>query len=114
MKTLTFIICLGVVVAGCKKTSDTTPKTRALTESSASIIGINRLPCQNVECGGIEVTINGPEQSQNFLIYSSMSALGITDSTKFPINVELKWQPDTSPLRGPNYITVSDVQVLFN
>jgi hypothetical protein len=112
MKALILITCLGLAALGCKKMSQTPQKSQALVESQGVITGVSRAPCQNLQCGGIEIAIVGAEQSQNYLIYSSMSALGITDSTSFPINVNLIWQHDTSSARGNNYITVSDVRVI--
>jgi len=100
MKALILIICLGLITAGCKKLNETPQKSQALTYSQGVITGINRAPCQNMECGGIEITVQDPEQSQNYLIYSSMSALGIMDSTRFPIKVNLIWQHDNSTVRG--------------
>jgi hypothetical protein len=112
MKVPILIICLGVMIAGCKKSSNPAPKTLPLTESRGVITGIYLGPCPNSECGGIEITIPTSGKSQNYMIYSSMSKIGIKDSTNFPINVNLKWRPDTSHLRVSGYITVFDVQVI--
>ena len=65
-------------------------------------------------CGGLEITIKN-DTSKNppafYEINSTLSQLGISENTKFPINVSLNWKHDTGIFGNYNYITVSQIKV---
>jgi hypothetical protein len=109
MKAFIFILGLAVVIWGCKKTG------QAQYQSRGVITGYDLRLCPFPLCGGMFINIHS-DTAKNGLSYykinSSLQQLGISDSTKFPINVELNWKPDTLPFSKYNYILVTKIKVI--
>ena len=108
MKTLMFIFCISLLIAiGCKKTNEKPY------QSEGVITGYDYRMC--AMCGGLEITIKN-DTSKNpppfYEINSTLAQLGISDNTKFPINVSLDWKRDTGALGSFHYITVSQIMVI--
>ncbi|WP_426671455.1 hypothetical protein ACPPVU_09475 [Mucilaginibacter sp. McL0603] len=108
MKTLMFIFCISLlVVIGCKKANEN------LYQSEGVITGYDYRMC--AICGGLEINIKN-DTSKNpppfYEINSSLAQLGISENTKFPMNVSLNWKHDTGVLGSYHYITVSKIMVI--
>ena len=103
MKTLIFILCLGLMVAGCKKNNETPYQSQGI------ITGYDLRTCQT--CGGIEIIIAN-DTAKNpppfYDINSTLPQLGISANSKFPIDVSLNWKHDPSALGS---IIVSQIKV---
>ncbi|WP_184548257.1 hypothetical protein [Mucilaginibacter sp. FT3.2] len=106
MKTLIFIFLLVLIGAGCKKTNI------GPYQSQGTLTGYDREMCPF--CGGIDITIAN-DTSKNprsfYRIDKTLQQLGISESTKFPINVSLNWTHDTR-LGAGSYIIVSQIKAL--
>jgi len=104
MKTLIFVFCLGLMVAGCKKTNEDHY------QSQGVITGYDLRTCQT--CGGIEIIIKN-DTTKNpppfYDINSTLPQLGISANSKFPIDVSLNWKHDPS---APGSIIVSQIKVI--
>ena len=106
MKTFIIILCIGLTLAGCKKSGESPY------QSLGVITGENLGPCYTEQCGGLEITIkNDPTKNPPpfYYINPTLPQLGISANTKFPINVSLTWKHDTT---ATDYIIVSNVKVL--
>ena len=120
MKALIFILFLGLMFTGCKKTNVSSgkkavQKQQVTYQSTGVITGFDHVPCPFLECGGLKIILqNDPTKTPPpyYLIYTTPPQLSITNSTKFPFNVSLSWQHDTTANRGPNDILVSDIKVI--
>jgi len=96
MKTLIFILCLGLIFLGCKK-NQTAPQAGYL-QSQGVLVGYNMRMCPEPSCGGMIITIKNDAStnpSPSYLFNGTLPNLEINDSTKFPINVILSWKRDT-------------------
>jgi hypothetical protein len=65
-------------------------------------------------CGGLEITIKN-DTAKNppafYQINSTLAKLGISESTKLPINVSLDYTRDTGIFANYNFIFVSKIKV---
>jgi hypothetical protein len=109
MKKLTLILCIGLVFAACKKTND------GPYMSQGVILGYDLRECPSPLCGGLEITIKS-DTAKNpppfYHINSTLQQLGISESTKFPINVNLNYKPDTGIFKTYHYIVVTQINVI--
>jgi len=107
MKTSILVLSLGLMIVGCKKNNE------APYQSKGIIIGYDYRTC--AMCGGLEITIEN-DTTKNpppfYEINASLQQLGISENTKFPINVSLNWKHDTLPLEAYRYIIVSQIKVI--
>lgn len=106
MKRLMLIAGLLLTLTACKK-SNVAPYS-----SQGTITGYDHGECPM--CGGLEITIKNDTTKNPLSFYridKTLTQLGISESTKFPINVSLNWQRETEPT-GTTYITVSQIKVL--
>ena len=105
---LIIILCIGLLFA-CKKSGE------APYQSSGVLIGYDPRACPTPLCGGLEITIKN-DTAKNppafYQINASLQQLGISENTKFPINVLLNWKRDTGIFAGSNFILVSKIQVV--
>ncbi|MGZ3927801.1 MAG: hypothetical protein ACXVJG_12665 [Mucilaginibacter sp.] len=110
MKTLTLILFAALILAGCKKTV-TNPALR----SQATITGYDMRKCASPGCGGLLITIKN-DTAKNprpyYQINSTLAQLGISESTKFPIYVDLTWKPDTGVYGTFHYIVVTYISIV--
>lgn len=109
MKILIPILCLGLILIGCKKNNETSYN------SIGVITGYDLRLCPSPMCGGLEITINNDTAKQPppfYHINSTLSQLGISESTKFPINVNFNYKPDTGFYANYNYIIITQLKVL--
>lgn len=106
MKTLILII-LSLIVIGCRKTDE-----QPVYQSKGIITGYDLRMC--AMCGGLEIRIKN-DTTKNappfYEINASLQQLGINENTPFPINVNLNWKRDPSPMGAYNYIIVSQIKV---
>jgi hypothetical protein len=109
MKTLILILCLGIIITGCKKSNETPY------QSIGVITGYDARMCPSPMCGGLLITLKN-DTAKNpppfYHINSSLSQLGINESTKFPINVNFNYKRDTGVFVPYNYIIVSQIKVI--
>ena len=109
MKTRILLICLGVWAVGCKKNTETPYKTQGV------IIGYDMRECPSPGCGGLEVKIKNDTAKKPppfYLVGSTLQQLGISESTKFPINVTFSYKPDTGIFTKYNYIIIMQIKVI--
>ena len=109
MKALIFILCLGLILAACKKNDN------GFNYSQGTITGYENGSCPTLACSGLEIKIeNDPSANPPpfYRINSTLSQLNINDTTKYPINVSLNWKRDTGILGTYNFITVSRLKVI--
>ena len=82
-------------------------------QSEGTITGYDPRTCAT--CGGLEIVIKN-DTTKNappfYDINSTLQQLGIAESTKFPINVDLNWTHNTQ--YPGNYIIVGKIQVIGN
>ena len=107
MKTSMLILCLGLMIVGCKKTNELPY------QSHGVITGYDTRMCPM--CGGLEITIANDTTKTPppyYKINAGLQQLGISENTKFPINVSLNWKHDTLPLGAYHYILVSQIKVI--
>lgn len=104
MKRLIFLF--GFVLAACKKTEI------VAYESNGTISGYDYAAC--AMCGGLKIVIKNDTTKNALSFYrinKTLTQLGISESTSFPVYVRLSWQHDTN-LIGGNYIFVSNIKVI--
>ena len=115
MKTLFIFLCLALCFTGCKKINQAPPY-----HSTGVLTGIDNDYCPSLACNVIKVTINN-DTAKNppafYLTGSTLPQMGISDSTRFPIKVNLDYKPDTgylaTGLYAPlHFIIVSQVKVV--
>jgi hypothetical protein len=109
MKTFLLIFCFGVTVAGCTKTNETPFKTQG------QILGYDLRECPTPGCGGLEISIKNDTAKSPppfYLVSSTLQQLGISESTKFPINVNFNYKPDTGIFARYNYIIITQIKVI--
>ncbi|HTD97889.1 MAG TPA: hypothetical protein VK668_01315 [Mucilaginibacter sp.] len=99
MKTLVLIFCLVLLFAACKKTGIGPYK------SQGTLTGYDLGYCPT--CGGIKITIKG-DTTLFYRTNKTLAQLGISESTKFPINVSLNWHKDASGY----FIVVDQIKVI--
>lgn len=105
MKKLIPLLCLVFILSACKK-NDASPY-----QSKGVITGYDERMC--AMCGGLFITIENDTTKNappRYNINSDLPQLGIA-ATKFPINVSLNWNHDTSPLGRYSYIIVTKIRV---
>ena len=108
MKTLIFIVCMGMFFISCKKTGTGV----APYQSRGVITGYDPRTC--AECGGLFITIKNDTTKNappRYDINESLQQLGINPNATFPINVSLDWKHDTTALGGFGYIIVTKIKV---
>lgn len=106
MKTLFFIVCLGVIFISCKKTG-VSPY-----QSQGVITGYDPRTC--AQCGGLFIIIKNDTTKNappHYDINETLQQLGIDPNAKFPINVSLNWMHDTTSLGRYGYIIVTKIKV---
>jgi hypothetical protein len=109
MRTIFILICLGVVFFGCKKSAQS-PNWR-----QGTLIGYDPRTCASIACGGLEITIKNDTANRpalNYKINATLPQLGISEDTKFPINVNLTYKPDTGIYAAYGYILVEQIKVI--
>lgn len=115
MKALFLFLGLALCFAGCKK-----PNEAPAQQSTGVLAGIDDDYCPSLACNVIKVTINN-DTAKNppafYLTGSTLSQMGISDTTRFPIKVSLDYKPDTgylaTGLYAPlHFIIVSQVKVI--
>ena len=103
------IFFLGVIVAGCAKTNETPYKTQG------QILGYDLRACPTPGCGGLEITIKN-DTTKNppsfYLVNSTLQQLGISETTKLPVNVSFNYKPDTGIFAKYNYIIITQIKVV--
>lgn len=113
MKLLILIISLGLILAGCKK-SQVVLLQADYKQSHGVLTGYNSKACPEPSCGGLMINIQNDtlkNPSKLYLINQTLTHLGISENTMFPINVSLSWKRDTGVFGAFNYIIVSKIQV---
>jgi hypothetical protein len=109
MKTLLITLSIFLLLTGCKKGS-VNPY-----HSAGVITGYDLRLCPSPMCGGLLITIKN-DTAKNALAYydidSTLAQLGISESTKFPINVSLDYKPDTGVYGSYGYIIVTHIKVV--
>lgn len=97
---LTILIVIAITISSaCKKEKSYM--------NSAVITGFDLRTCAC--CGGLLINFNGDTQSYKgnfFLVSNTASQLGITDSTIFPVYVQVDWVKDTVACMA-NTITIT-------
>ena len=61
-------------------------------------------------CGGLMINFNGDTATYKdpyYLITNSSQQLGITDTTSFPIRMQVDWVPDTTICDGVDHIKIT-------
>jgi hypothetical protein len=106
MKKLIPILCLILIFASCEKFYVGPYK------SQGTITGYNLGACAT--CGGLEIVIKD-DTAKNpppfYRINKTLTQLGISENTNFPINVNLNWQRETGGTNS-NFIIVSQIKVV--
>ncbi|KAA8485594.1 hypothetical protein BDE36_0377 [Arcticibacter tournemirensis] len=104
--TLVSILFLWFCATNCKKSNN------GIATSNANIMGYDLSTC--TFCGGIKVSISGDTTKNAPSFYrtnQSFRAMGITDSSSFPIPVQIQWQRDLTRTAG-NYIILTQVKII--
>jgi hypothetical protein len=110
MRTLVLILCIGLFLAGCKKNNEGLPYSH-----QGTLTGYDARMCPSLACGGLEITVKNDTSQRPPLYYrinATLAQLGISESTKFPINVSLDYTPDTGIYAKYNYILVTKIKVV--
>jgi hypothetical protein len=108
MKILMFFLCIGLLSA-CKKSGEAPYQSRGV------LIGYDPRECPATFCGGLQITIKNDTTKNPFPVYNinaSLQQLGISERTKFPVNVLLNWRRDTGIFAATNLILVSKIMVV--
>ena len=105
MKKLLAILCSAIALAACKK-SNVHPY-----QHDAVLTGYDMRLCPSPACGGLLLTIKS-DTPYYFHTNSTLAELGISESTKFPINVSLNYKPDTGILKTFHYIIITQIKVV--
>jgi hypothetical protein len=103
------LLCISAICLSCKKRS-IAPK-----EYNGVITGYDPRMCASPACGGLLITIKNDTAKnppQYYHINSTLQQLGIDPNTKFPINVDLSYKPDTGIFKTYNYIIVTKIKVV--
>jgi hypothetical protein len=109
MKTLILIFCLGLIIAGCKKGSVSPYRSQGV------LTGYDLRMCPSPLCGGLLINIKNDTTKKPPPYYhtnQTLTQLGISESTTFPINVSLNYKPDTGIFGTYNYIIVTQIKVI--
>ncbi|MFN5252049.1 MAG: hypothetical protein ACOVQJ_10940 [Bacteroidia bacterium] len=98
-----FILCIGLALsaASCKK------KSYAPRYTAAYITGIDFRKCMC--CGGPMITFSDttePYAAAYKIVRNNWEELGITDSTQFPVKVQILYKVDTASCDG-KFITIT-------
>jgi hypothetical protein len=106
------LICFLLVVMafwGCKKGTDSEEY-----QSQGVITGYDMRMCASPYCGGLFITIKNDTTKnapQAYLAGTTLTALKISESTPFPINVSLNWKHDYSLQGVKDHIVVTKIKV---
>jgi len=104
------VISLALVLTGCKKTSVVLPK-----QYDGVITGYDMRKCASPACGGLFITLK-KDTAQNpppyYRTNQTLTQLGISENTRFPIYVDLSYRPDTGIFKAYNYIVVTSIEVV--
>lgn len=109
MKTLILIPCLILFSAGCKKVNETPYM------NQGAILGYDLRDCPSPLCGGLLITIKNDTAKNPPPFYhtnSGLQQLGITENSKFPINVSLNYKPDTGIFKTYHYIIITQIKIV--
>ena len=104
-------LCIGLLWLSCRKNS-LNPLTGYKT-NPGELVGPNMRMCPELFCGGMiihiddDTTKNAPDY---YLYNGTLPDLGISDTTKFPINVTLTWKRDTGLAGSYNFILIAKVK----
>jgi len=105
------LLCLGTLYFSCKK-NKVSPLTGYKT-NPAELVGMNMGMCPELSCGGMIIHIDN-DTSKNapdrYLYNGTLPNLGISDTTKFPINVTLTWKRDTGIAGSYNFIVIGAIK----
>jgi hypothetical protein len=109
--TIICLLCVGMLFLACKK-NKVSPLTGYKT-NSGELLHYNEAACPEVFCGGMLIHIDD-DTSKNapdhYLYNGTLQNLGISDTTKFPINVTLTWKRDTGLYGSYNFILIAKVK----
>ncbi|MBS1533177.1 MAG: hypothetical protein JSU01_22955 [Bacteroidetes bacterium] len=105
MKIQILAALLFLAFAGCKKNYF---KPHALYDGV--ITGYDLRKCMSPACGGLFITIKN--DTSQYRTSQTLSQLGIDESSKFPIAVELNYKRDTGIYHNFNYIVVTHIEVV--
>ena len=109
MKALIIFFCFSLIFISCKKSN------QSLYQRAGVITGYDARMCPSPACGGLLITLKN-DTAKNpppfYHINSTLTQLGISENTKFPINVSLNYKPDTGLFAKYNYIIISQIMVI--
>ncbi|HTD97888.1 MAG TPA: hypothetical protein VK668_01310 [Mucilaginibacter sp.] len=104
MKILLPVLCLVLLFTACKKSSVAPYKYRG------TITGYDLRECFAPVCGGLFINIDG--NTTHYRTRETLTELGISESTKFPISISLDYKPDTGVFASYQYIIVTKIKVI--
>ena len=108
MKYSIIALCFCFIITGCTKNNTTTYKNQGV------IIGYDLRMCPSPACGGILITIKNDTATNPppfYHINATLAQLGFSETTKFPINVNFNYLPDTGRYADYNYIIITQIKV---
>lgn len=103
---IAFCFCLGII--GCTKNNSTYYKNQGV------LMGYDQRLCPSPACGGILITIKNDTAINPppfYHVNTSLTHLGISETTKFPINVSFDYLPDTGRYAAYNYIIITQIKL---
>ena len=108
MKKLLLFVLVMFVFAACKKNT-------VVPAHSGVLLGYDMRMCPSPMCGGLLITLNN-DTAKNppsyYHIGASLEQLGLDPKTKFPVNVDLSYKPDTGVFATYHYIIVTQIRIV--
>ncbi|MFI5161265.1 MAG: hypothetical protein ACHQHN_08305 [Sphingobacteriales bacterium] len=112
MKPIMAFFCIVLLCISCKK-NHVTPLIGYRT-NAGELVGYNMRMCPEPDCGGMIVHIDD-DTSKNapdhYLYSGTLPDFGISNATKFPVNVTLTWKRDTGVYGSYNFIVISKIKL---
>ncbi len=108
MKYSIISVCFCFVIIGCTKNNSITYKNQGV------LIGYDQRMCPEPACGGMLINIKNDTTTNPppfYHINATLAQLGINESTKFPINVNFNYLPDTGRFVNYNYIIITQIKL---